>query len=187
MDGLLGGLVEGGEGFHEVHVDVECFAVAAGGAGAGEGPVAVEHFEVTAIKGVGAVFCEKVEAAAGVVESDGVSGGEGVFGEGVDGEAVSVDDLLVAGDVALAIGEPEETALAVVPHFFEEEFDAVAGELGAEAFAIAGAVCGSHGVDGACLGDEGFFVVAGVAAVAVEMGDEAAMAIITAAGEPEGQ
>lgn len=88
VDGFSGGFVEVGKGFHEVHVHVEGFAVAAVDAG---------HF------GLPIEFHKLVEAAAffrgeggeafisfdGHFEAAGIAGGHGVFTEGVDGEGLA--------------------------------------------------------------------------------------------------
>ena len=63
----------------------------------------------------------------------------------------------------------------------------MAGIIGALPGAVAGTVCGGEGIDDSRLRDQGFLVFAGIAAVLIEMGDEAAMGFVFAALQPKGE
>ena len=180
-------LVERRERLHQVHVDVERLAVAAAAARPASRPVALEHFEVSAVLRVGTVPLNKVERGLRVLDAAWVSGRERVFAQCVDREAEAVQDLLVGLHVPAPVDGPEEPAVLRIPHLRQEEVDAVPREVGADAAAVPGPVRRRHRVDAAGLGDERLLVLAGVPALAVEVRDEPAVHIVSAAREPEGQ
>ena len=187
VDGLAGGFVERGKSLHQVHVGIEGLSISAAGTWSAEVPVAFKHLEIAAVHRVGRVLFDQVEDLLCVFEASLIAGGQGVFAQRVHAEAQAVEDFFVDGDVAGAVDRPEEAAVDVVPHLVDHEIDSVSGVFSAFAVAVAGAVGRGHRKDGATLGNQGFFILAAIVAVGIEMRDETAVDIVFAAVQPERQ
>jgi hypothetical protein len=116
-----------------------------------------------------------------------VAGRQGVLAVGVDGEALTVTDLVQAGGVTVAVGDPVPPSPVAVPVVISDEAGAHLRQFTAAPAAVPGAMGASHGEEHSDLHEECFFSFAGRTPVAVEVGEEAAVLGIGRSLDPERQ
>ena len=187
MDLLAGGRGERRKRLHQVHVRVESLAVAGAEACGRDAPVGLDVLVVAAAECVRGVLLEQVERAAGVVEAARGVRGPGVFAQGVDGEALAVDDLAVVEPRAVLPHLPEPAAVLGVPEVAHQEVHPGPG-AGGEFLSAPRIAPGEPGEppQQPALGVEVFLGRAGVPAGLVEVGEVAAVLAVRRALAPEG-
>ena len=188
VDLLAGSLIEGGEGFQKVHVDIQRFAVAREISGGRQAPVALDIFKIAAKARVGAVFLQKIEHGFGKGKRFLILVGDCVLRESVDGEAFAIDELGRVGYGSVAVEHPIHAAVNRVEEVFFKEGKALIG-------------CGFHfgpvfgpgkgrkvrkAPEHAALRDHVFHAVAVEHAVFIKRGDVSAELLVHRAFQPEG-
>ena len=149
-------LVIGGKRLHQMHVNIERLSVAPGLPRRLRRPIRLHQLVVPPMQRIGHVFLDRRVGSVGRLPAPWIAGGKKVFAERVQGETLTVTNLVQNRGRPVTLRNPDPAFVILVPIILENEICSLFRQVSALPIPVPGTVRAGHGIEKPDLHKKGF-------------------------------